>query len=740
MATRTNIRDRIWVRKSFLLSPEALTDADIAQRAMTSASLKFTDTTLGGNFVFNPPPQFCRYADINASRGAKSVVWAPSMGGLMGAEPELGLTKARMTNSRGMGRLYSEMIDDNGQVVTMRFGVPQYNSFVQFFGNFYDPTSSMLARTGRGPGFIFTAFKLAGLALALPWQPVILAGRVYRRLGNIPASKFYYLKPTMHTYWNAVSTIANGIGLNLGITPMSMTKGQKGVMELETNDYSSGELKKFHEAMPDFIAPDGTFDVRAIASRAQRLANVYNTRVRNKLDRFEATPANAANAAANEEALRKVFQEIHDEGLNNAATISDPGSISQSNYVQNYLDIEGNSPTGADGKINTDMVEAATTPMGGDPKNGQSRGQYDIEGPDMAYESSGMPAEQGRWDKVVSWGKSFWEFHQAENRDGSAWVSFRVDYNSTQNESFSNATRPHDMAGQMNSMSQQNRTTRINFSEGNVGDGIIASAIEASVGAAKAAVLGLASGVQLAGLAALAGNALVDVPNIVDGSTAQLPRLDCTIQLRSPYGNKLALMRNIYIPLATLLAGVLPISHGSHAYGVPFLCEAYCQGRAAIRLGVIDNMTITRGTGNVGWNQDRQALGIDVTFSIVDLSTMLHMPISANMRTLGDGVVMGVGSAVNWLTNSEKGSEYASAIAPSTYDEDSAFTDYLAVLGSLSHPDMTYGTRRWYMNRMRTMRNWKDQFTPASMAQAFTYGTMPGRMLNAVSRDSDRSR
>lgn len=55
-----------------------------------------------------------------------------------------------------MGRKYSEAIDDNGQLIHMRFGLPQFNSLMTFFTGFYDSGASILSRTGRSPGFFTT--------------------------------------------------------------------------------------------------------------------------------------------------------------------------------------------------------------------------------------------------------------------------------------------------------------------------------------------------------------------------------------------------------------------------------------------------------------------------------------------------------------------------------------------------------------------------------------------------------
>lgn len=728
---RLGLRDRLWLRQSFILPDSNIEDADLAARAMTTASLKFTDTTIGGNFAINPPPQFCRYADIDAS-GNSSIAWAPSVGGFLRAKDnkDMGIIETAYSNSRGMGRYYSEAIDDNNLTVTMRFGHPQYNSMTGFFANFYDPQTSMLARTGRASGVFFQIGRAVGVALALPWQPFILGGRIIKKLSQIPATKFYYLKPDMPSYWQAVSTIVNGIAINMGIVPRGLVKGQREVSENPQAVFTGENLEVYHRMLPDIIGKDGTIDVYAIATRAQRIANRHNELVRAKLDAVQ-----GANQAEIENSLNNTMRAYRKELMIAGISTDDMRDVSMQEYIGAYLNLPDSQPKmSKDGsKPDSDVSESV-----GD------RTQYDVVGDDTNNGSNKTNSSGGTslWDRISNWGSSFMSFAHGERRDGGNFITFRVDYNGSQSESVSNSSKPHDLASQANAASNQARTVRINFAEGNLGDGFIAGAIETAVGAAKDVFNGVLSGVQMSGLAALAGNAFVDIPNIHDQTTTTLPRMDFTIQLRSPYGNKMSLLRNLYIPLACIMAGALPLSSGPRAFTSPFLVEAYCEGRAAIRLGLIESLSITRGVGNLGWTASGEALGIDVSFSIVDLSSIMHMPIVANL-SLADKAIMGTGQLMGELVGGEsggqRGAELASNLAPASYDEDNSFTDYLAVLGSLNWKDMVYGVRNWELNKMRVQRNWKDVTSPARLAQSFILGTTPGLLINALSRDTDRN-
>ena len=133
-----------------------------------------------------------------------------------------------------------------------------------------------------------------------------------------------------------------------------------------------------------------------------------------------------------------------------------------------------------------------------------------------------------------------------------------------------------------------------------------------------------------------------------------------------------------------LLAAALPMSTGLQSYSAPFLCELYSQGRNQIRLGMIKDLTISRGEGNVGWTRNHQPLGINISFSVADMSTVMHAPIDVGFKPL----------------NPLKG----------LFDEDNAFNDYMSVLGAASMADMIYPSRklavRWTQKKLNFSSYW----------------------------------
>ena len=57
--------DRDWIKAAFMVPDSDIeTVSDIKNKYWSSASAKFTDTSLGGNIGINPRPQWTQYSDI----------------------------------------------------------------------------------------------------------------------------------------------------------------------------------------------------------------------------------------------------------------------------------------------------------------------------------------------------------------------------------------------------------------------------------------------------------------------------------------------------------------------------------------------------------------------------------------------------------------------------------------------------------------------------------------------------
>ena len=198
------------------------------------------------------------------------------------------------------------------------------------------------------------------------------------------------------------------------------------------------------------------------------------------------------------------------------------------------------------------------------------------------------------------------------------------------------------------------------------------------MGAVKDLALGALDGVTM-GMSNLAlglgGSGFIDIPKHWQSSTAQLPRSSYTMKLISPYGNAISQIQNIYIPLCMILAGTLPIATGKQSYTSPFICQLFDRGRCQIRLGMIESLQITRGTSNLAFDLNGNALALDVTFTVVDLSSIMYMPLTTG--TLG-GVDM-------------------------TMDEDNILMDYFAVLAGQDLYTQIYDMSKAKLNIARQL-------------------------------------
>ena len=688
-----SVLDRDWARISFLMSDTAIANSndiseldqatkdDIYNRYNSSAARKFTDTRMGGGVACNNRPQFTPYSDIR------------SKGRLAG---RANVTK-EMGGNYGMGRYYSEAIDDNGQTIYLRFGVPQYNSLWSYFTNAYNPHVASVTLTGRSQGVLYTAGEVMGTFFTIAAFPVlsltIMGTKMVGQFFNRSTSKFYTMKPTMHLYWSAVDMLVNSIVINRGLMPKFFAEGTITSQRIGDPSGVDGDyITELHTLAPRIFDEYGRVDIAAVALRAQSIAN-------------------------------KLFLQEY-EALKTGDNESFKGYVRKDGQETKSTLMVNDNGTHTLGAILANAAQAVLW-YGTDPSDKPNLSEPSLK----AIDSKGKPVEGLNEDQSVSenkepgWFNQYREYMAAELADGAAFAVFKVDNTGPSSESFSNSVMESDISQKINQASSTARQVQFSLSGGNLGDGMIASAIEGVLGGVKDIATGALSGLTL-GLsesleAALAG-VYFDIPKTWQSSSASLPRASYTIQLISPYGHPISQLQNIYIPLSMLLAGALPRSTGKQTYGPPFLCQVYDRGHNQIQLGMIESLSISRGTSNLNYTNKGQAMAIDVSFSIVDMSSIMHMPIST-------------GGLWDFIKGIATGSLHKNNPA---MDEDNILMDYLAVISGMDIYNQFYKIPRARLQAARALMQARKYSSPAWAAMAMhdqaTSGTLAWLSLGTL--------
>lgn len=727
---RTDKGEDKWVRNAFLVAHRDLEDIDRANTAYTTAHRKYTDTSPGGNYCINPRPMFTPYAD-------------PPDPGMLKSRQDVSLSDIRNT---GMGQYYSESQDDNSQIIHMRFGVTAYTGLTTFFTGFFSYGAAKMAKTGRSGGFFNLVGKAMGMVLLIVAWPLLALtalGYAARFFLGKPSSRYAYLKPTMHMYWGAVQSMLNAIVVNRGLYPniragaiggaavvagglatgnvataaagigilgatatddepgmisgaRSAGQGQSG--NLSDNDQlmqsayhvDDSSMKRFASLMPDVFSSDGHIDVYAIAGRSMRIRNLMEREMAATFEssndndffgyakRLEQTKRITPYSPGFKDRYNKNVREMYgaDTGMSAKIQTEQRRKPSFTEYIKKVNESPWFSK-GTDAKSLSDSTIKTTT--------------YNTDEEFAAPQIKVDPEIGGKIDGFVN-------ALQAEYNDGTAFASFRVDYTGAQGDSFSSQANESEIGQKINSISSSAREMEINLAGGNIG-GAVGEAMS-TIGSAVGELIGGAMDMlNISGLLALKGDAFVDIPKHWVSSTGSLPRAQYTMTLISPYGNIISQITNIYLPLCMILAGGLPLATGRQSYTAPFMLELYDRGRTQVRYGMIDQISISRGTSNLGFNREGVALAYEVSFSVVDLSSVIAMPIN-NVFSL---------SGLNPFN---------------VFDDDTLYTDYINVLGALSMSQQVYKFNKIKLNAARQIADMKTLGSPHAWA-SFVHD-MPG--------------
>lgn len=566
------------VLKDFGLTPDQDKDGnDIISRPY------FRDTRVGGNDAINCTWQFCKDDDIIYP--------------VTSTEPYDGVG---MNN--GLGRVYATTTEPNSQICWFTFGVPFYTALATFYKNSFNDELIELNNSGTTSvklGAIFAGtFKLAVHIVLLPIRFLGYWSKSTRN--RYPVNRFYELRACMPLYYKYVDSILAewliGVGLynngnpngdNTGLTTDPDDRWDK-KRDVKFKDiYSDIKHSNSWTASPEYV-PDA---LRATG------ASIWDILRRRALVVY----GHSADSAGSYEAFSNTYKKYMD------ATFSTDGNgeIVDSNALkedwrkkyESYLDDQGK-----DNSYGTGGSTAGSSSINPFSDNG---------GGDWAasFESSALGASQ--------------------------FIGFKITKGVDASESFSNSTSPSSFAEQFNSKVRETTAMKNNLAVGgestsNTGIDFLDTIINSGAGLLKGTIdaLGNALDIGVADMAkAVVTGAYIDIPEMYDSSSFSTSH-SINLQLRSPYGDYISIYQSIIVPLALLLAGSLPRAGGSDSYMQPFLCRCYCKGMFSIPMGIIDSLSIRRGSSEFGWTYNNLPTCIDVSLSIKDMSPIMYLQIN----------------------------------------------------------------------------------------------------------------
>ena len=558
-----------WLEYNFIPARGKLADEmDKENLFWNSANLKFTTPRYGESLELNPIPRF-------------NVLTDPPVGkSLLSDREETTVVPGIKINQ---GHYYSQTLDDNKQLAYITLGVAERNGIFDYLTRAIDQRTARLSRTGKAStlGDIAYAAGAALTFLTLPVLSLIVYGVKFAvsYFSDNKALSYYYLKPTMHTFWSATNNLATAIATEIGILPTVLDKGDPKVVgtkaSLDEDDY-----KRIKQYAPFLLTDANGIDVLGIVlqphiNRVKLLQQSfldgakYGTGVRIKYTK---------NGKGFKHYIDSVIQgskelwvdddEVKDKDSSKSAKVSDEASKAA---VDDYRKKTINE----DGSVNIN------------------------------------PDDKSDITKYV----------EATYNGGAESLVLRVEYVGPGTFTWSNSVTDIPTGGVINSLSRGVNTLKFSGAGGlaaSLGLDDVASTIKDTlISGANGLTFGLGNV-----LTSILDGVFLDVPKMWDDSTFSLPTHTYIIPLRSVYGNQISQMMDLYVPMAAIITAGVPLSGGGESYVSPYLCNWFVKGIAASELSMITNISISIANGNLAYDSNMRPLGYDVAVTVTDLSNI----------------------------------------------------------------------------------------------------------------------
>jgi len=231
--------------------------------------------------------------------------------------------------------------------------------------------------------------------------------------------------------------------------------------------------------------------------------------------------------------------------------------------------------------------------------------------------------------------KSYQEPDIDERNKISGWdyadltIPVAIDKGATSSESFSNSTMAHPVKDQYNNQFNEANQTRLTSIVGDPVADINMGDPTAIIDNVKGSVLNSASNVVKQGLAEIglsseagmvaSGLGRFILPDVWSDSTYD-KSYSISMKLRTPYGHRLSIYENEYVPISFFTCLAAPRKIGIQSYTNPFYVKVFCKGLFSVPMGMITSFSINRGEDN----NDRTVEGFFRTTSIsISIKDML---------------------------------------------------------------------------------------------------------------------
>ena len=528
----------------------------------------YTDSRVGGNDAINPMWQFNRDDDI---RPPMFIPKQAQLANMSGISDDIAND---INHALGMGRVYAETYDDNQQILWLEAGVPRFINIIEFYRDAADADVAEAINRGSIVSLIkkATINVLKGIVWAIsliPLAPFYLS-RFVKFVATDRITKYYSFQPTMTMYYETVNSMMQYLSVAMGITPM-LVKQHDSRKNDKGEEGSSYVVSDKYVRELDIDNPDSKYangGIPEILKNGPDIFKIMNRR------------AVLAGMASNEVSTRDLMQGLF------------PG----------------------DGKSNNYYFEA------------EKPGEY----------------KDDHWaltDAMLNWFGSL----KGSVLGAGNYVGFRIERGADTSESFSNSTGPTAIADKLNHVSQEYKQERENYgasflerimakgAEGFVvkkeGSGFLDQAYSEIVKTISGQISDL-TGFDI-GTVLATGNGFLDIPEVWKSSSFE-KSFSFNIQLRARYGDPVSIFQSIYIPMLMLLALSAPRAIGTNMYTSPFLVRGYCRGMFSVPLGIVTNISISRGRDDMGWSNTFLPTAVDVQFTIKDLSPTLFLSMADN--------------------------------------------------------------------------------------------------------------